>query len=83
VSVKDDKRSARPSTNKTTENVENSSTKTIAEQSTSSWPPLGSVKEFARKCQHEPHCRKVCFQTLDKCSKAAARERVSGAMREG
>jgi hypothetical protein len=52
VSVEDDECSGRPSTSKTTEDVEkfeNSSTKTIAEQSTSSQTPLGSIVEFARR----------------------------------
>jgi hypothetical protein len=51
VSVEDDKRSGRPSTSKTTENVENirELTKTIAEQSMSSQTLLGSVMEFANR----------------------------------
>jgi hypothetical protein len=52
VSVEDDERSGRPSTSKTTEDVEkfeNSSTKAIAKQSTSSQTPLGSIVEFARR----------------------------------
>jgi hypothetical protein len=52
VSVEDDRRSGRPSTSKTTENVEkteNSSMKTVAEQSMTSQTSLGSVMEFARK----------------------------------
>jgi hypothetical protein len=50
VSVEDDKRSGRPSTSKTTENVKNfknSSTKTATEQSMSSKTLLESVMEFA------------------------------------
>jgi hypothetical protein len=34
-----------------------------------------------RKSEHAPHCREVCFPTLDKWSKAAARKRVSWAER--
>jgi hypothetical protein len=52
VSVKDGKHSGRPVTCKTTENVEkfeNSSTKTITEQSMSLQTPLGSVMEFAKR----------------------------------
>jgi hypothetical protein len=52
VSVEDDECSGRPSANKTTENVEkfeNSSTKSVAEQSASSQTQLGSVTEFARR----------------------------------
>jgi hypothetical protein len=53
VSVEDDERSGRPSTSKTTENVEkkfkNSSMKTVAEHSMSLQTPLGSVMEFARR----------------------------------
>jgi hypothetical protein len=51
VSVADDDRSGRPSTSRTIENIykknENSSTKIIAEQSTSPQTQLGSVMEFA------------------------------------
>jgi hypothetical protein len=52
VSVEDDERSGRPSTSKTTENVEkfeNSSMKNVAEQSVSLQTPLGSVMELARR----------------------------------
>jgi hypothetical protein len=52
VSVGDDERLGRPSTSKTTENVEkieNSSTKTVAEQTRSLQTLLGSVMEFARR----------------------------------
>jgi hypothetical protein len=52
VSVADDERSGRPSTNKTREmfkKSENSSTKTVAKRSMSSQTPLGSVMEFARR----------------------------------
>jgi hypothetical protein len=51
VSAENDERLGRPSTSKTTENVEkieNSSTKTVAEQPISSRTPLGSVMNFAR-----------------------------------
>jgi hypothetical protein len=63
VSVEDDEHSGRPSTRKMTENVEkkieNSSTKTVAEQSMSSQTLLGSILEFAdlnRKFEHALHC---------------------------
>jgi hypothetical protein len=49
VLFEDDERSGQPSTSKTTENVEkieNSSMKTVAEQSMSSQTPLGSVMEI-------------------------------------
>jgi hypothetical protein len=52
VSVEDDERSGRPSTGKTTDNVEkieNSSMKTVAEQSMSSQTPLVSAMKFARR----------------------------------
>jgi hypothetical protein len=52
VSVEGDDRSGRPSTSKTTEDVEkfdNSSTKTIVKQPMNSHTPLGSVMEFARR----------------------------------
>jgi hypothetical protein len=52
VSVEDDECSGWPGISKTTENVkkiENSSTKTVTEQSMSSQAPLGSVMEFARR----------------------------------
>jgi hypothetical protein len=52
VSVEDNEGSVRPSTSRMTENVEkfeNSSTKSIAEQSMNSQTPLGSVMEFARR----------------------------------
>jgi hypothetical protein len=52
ASVEDDELSGRPTTSKTTENVENfenSFTKTVTEQSMSSQTPLGSVMEFARR----------------------------------
>jgi hypothetical protein len=51
VSVEDDELPGRPSTSRMTENVEkfeNSSMKTIAEQSMSSQTPFGSVMECAR-----------------------------------
>jgi hypothetical protein len=51
VSVEDDEPSGQPGISKTTENVEkieNSSTKTVAEQTMSSQIPLGSDMEFAR-----------------------------------
>jgi hypothetical protein len=48
---------------------ENSSTKTVAEQSMSSQTPLGSVMNLTgdlnRKFEHVPHCREVCSLTLD------------------
>jgi hypothetical protein len=47
-------------------NFEKSSMKTITEQSMSSQTSLGSVIKFARKFEHEPHWREVCFPTLDK-----------------
>jgi hypothetical protein len=60
----------RPSTSKTTENVEkfkNSSMKTVAEQSMSSQTPLGSVMEISTEnSKHAPHCREVCSPTVDK-----------------
>jgi hypothetical protein len=66
VSVEDDEHSGRSSTSKKTENIEkfeNSSTKTIAEQSMNLHTPLGSVLEFAwrsnKKFEHAPHCCKV------------------------
>jgi hypothetical protein len=52
VSVEDNERSGRPSTSKTTGNVEkieNSSTKTVAEQSMSSQTPFRLVMEFAMR----------------------------------
>jgi hypothetical protein len=49
---------------------ENSSKKTISEQSMSSQTLLGSVMEFARdlnrKFEHALQCREVCSPTLDK-----------------
>jgi uncharacterized protein with PIN domain len=61
---------------------ENSSMKTIAEQSMSSQTPLRSTiwslsGDFNRKFEHAPHCCEVCSSTLDKWSKAAARKLVS------
>jgi hypothetical protein len=53
VSVEDDEHSGRPSNSKMTENVEkfeNSSMKTVAEQSMISQTLLGSVRELARRC---------------------------------
>jgi hypothetical protein len=52
MTVKDDERSGRPSSGKTSESVkkfENSSTKTVPEQSVSWQIPLGSVMEFAKR----------------------------------
>jgi hypothetical protein len=60
---------------------ENSSMKTVAEQSMSLQTALGSLMEFARdlnrKFEHAPHCHDVCSPTRDKRSKAAAHKRVS------
>jgi hypothetical protein len=56
VSGEDDKCSQWPSTSKMTENVEkfeNSSIKTVAEQSISLQTPLGSVMEFARRSEQK------------------------------
>jgi hypothetical protein len=50
------------------EKNQNSSTKTVAEQSMSLQTPLPGA--LNRKFEHGPHCRKVCFQTLDKWSEA-------------
>jgi hypothetical protein len=52
VSVEDDEPAVQPSTEKRqklSKQFENSSTKTVAEQSMSSQTPLGSVMEFARR----------------------------------
>jgi hypothetical protein len=84
VSIEDDEYSGRPSTSKTTESaeeIENSSMKTVAGQSLSSQTPLGSVMEFARRSEQKiltyAALPQVCFPTLEKLSKAAARKRVS------
>jgi hypothetical protein len=52
VLVEGDERSGQPGVSKTTENVkkfENSSTKTVAEQSMSLQTPLVSIMKFARR----------------------------------
>jgi hypothetical protein len=52
VSVENDERSGRPNIKKREKmlkKLENSSTKTVAEQSVSSQTPLGSVMEFPRR----------------------------------
>jgi hypothetical protein len=71
VSVETDERSGRPSTIKTTENVEqieNSSMKNVTKQSMSSLTPLGSVwslpGDLNRKSEHVLHYREVLPRLL-------------------
>jgi hypothetical protein len=46
---------------------DNSSTKTVAEQSMSSQTPLGSAIEISREnSKNAPHRREVCSPTVDK-----------------
>jgi hypothetical protein len=86
LSLEDDEHLGRPSTSKTTENVEK-----IRKQSPNNqwacrhrldqlWRLPGDVN---RKFEHALHCRKVCSLILDKWSKAAVCKHVSWAMREG
>jgi hypothetical protein len=75
VSVEDDERSGRPSTSKTTENVEKfrelideDRRRTIHELAdTVGMHQLWSLPgDRNRKFEHAPHCREVCSPPLDK-----------------
>jgi hypothetical protein len=73
VSVEDDEQSGRPSTSKTTENVEKSRTRPRRPSPSNPsacryrWDQLWSLPgDLNRKFKHAPHCHRVCFSTLDK-----------------
>jgi hypothetical protein len=60
---------------------QNSSTRTVAEQSTSSQTQLGSAMEFVgdlnRKCEQAPRCREVCSPALGVLTCLELRERAN------
>jgi hypothetical protein len=74
VSAKDDEGSGRPSISKTTENFEKISRTYPRRPSLNNprarrhrWDQLLSLSgNLNRKSEHAPHCREVCFPTLDK-----------------
>jgi hypothetical protein len=66
VSDEDDERSGRPSTSKTTENVEKIRELIHEDRRRHRWDQLWSLPDLNRKFEHAPHCREVCSPPLDK-----------------
>jgi hypothetical protein len=72
MSIEDDECSGRPSTSKTTENVEkireliHDRRRTIHELADTAGVSYGVFQEILRKFEDVPPCREVCSPTLDK-----------------